>query len=120
MTKIKEDLKLLDYLKEKGISYDDIKAMIEESIEEHQEVEEEKTEEPEVEPEEPEEPEEVPSFTKDDVKEMVTEEVKKALKIKRKVPSKGRLLDESEEDRAISKKLIEHSKIKKNWFEKIV
>ena len=115
---MKEDLELIDYLKEKGISFEKIKTMIEESIdtalEEEEDREEEKVE-PEPEPEEPDvEPEpEVPPFTINDVKKLVAEEVKNSLKIKRKVPSKGRKIkpEEVPKDKDI---------IKKNWFEVMV
>ena len=104
MTKIKEDLKLLDYLKEKGYDLEKLKAMIEDSIEEHTEEEEvEEKEEPQ-EPEEGSEEEEVPTFTVDDVKEFISEEVKKVLKIKRKVPSKGKLVDKTEIEKKLKTK----------------
>lgn len=112
MGKVKEDLKLIDYLKEKGISYEDLKTMIEESIDTALEKSEGKEEVPEpiveVEPEK-----EVPTFTKEDIQEMVQSEVEKSLKIKRKVPSKGKLI--KPEDLPKDKDVV-----KKNWFEVMV
>ena len=66
----------------------------------------------------PEEPEvdsepEVPPFTINDVKKLVAEEVKNRLKIKLKVPSKGKVI--SKEDLA-----NRPESIKKNWYEVIV
>jgi len=111
--KIKDDLKLIDYLKEKGISHEEIKTMIEDSIDTALEEKEEKKEDPEVEPKEPEELEEVPTFSKDDIKEMIQEEVIKSLKIKRKVPSKGKTIKPEEVS-------TDTNTIKKNWFEVMV
>jgi len=65
--------------------------------------------EPEADEPEP-DPEEVPTFTKDDVKELIKEEVQDVLKIKRKVPSKGTLTKEKPKDVSV----------KKNWFEIVV
>ena len=109
--KIKENLKMIDYLKEQGIEYDDLKIMIEESVDTALEnVEEEGNEEVEQTEESESEPEEVPSFTKEDVKELIADEVKRSLKIKRKVPSKGTLTKEKPKEVSI----------KKNWFEIVV
>ena len=113
MGKIKDDLKLIDYLKEKGISHEEIKTMIEDSIDTALEEKEEKKEDPDVEPDKVEEPEEVPTFSKDDIKEMIQEEVIKSLKIKRKVPSKGKTIKPED----IHK---DEDVVKKNWFEVMV
>ena len=113
MTKVKEDIRLIDYLKEKGISHEQIKTMIEESIDTALEKEE-VDEEIEAEPTQEEKPEpEVPTFTTDDIKVFIEEEVKRNLKIKRKVPSKGRTI--KPEDVPTDKDVV-----KKNWFEVLV
>ena len=116
MTKIKEDLKLIDYLNEKDISYDDLKLMIEKSIdtalEESEGEEEPQQDEPHEEDDTQEE--EVPTFTKEDIKDLISEEVKRTLKIKRKVPSKGKPI-KPEDDPTMKKDVI-----KKNWFEVMV
>jgi len=114
LKKNKEDIQLIDYLKEKGIKYEDLKTMIEESVDtaleetavEEGEIEVEQTEESESEPE-------VPSFTKDDIKQLISEEVKNTLKIKLKVPSKGKTINKDELGN-------QPESIKKNWFEIIV
>jgi len=122
--KNKEELQLIDYLKEKDISFEKIKTMIDESIdtalEEEEDREEEKVE-PEPEPKEPEvEPEpEVPPFTIDDVKKLVAEEVKNSLKIKRKVPSKGKIVDKTElQDEPATE--TKRDVAVKDWYERIV
>ena len=114
MGKIKEDLRLIDYLKEKGISHEQLKTMIEESVNTALEKDEgteevEQTEESGSEPEK----EEVPQFTIAQLKEMIQEQVQDSLKIKRKVPSKGKIV--KPEDIPKDKDII-----KKNWFEVMV
>ena len=115
MKKNKEDIQLIDYLKEKGIKYEDLKTMIEESVDtalEETVVEEGEIEvEPEAEVPEPEP--EVPTFTTEDIKQLISEEVKNTLKIKLKVPSKGKTINKDELGN-------QPESIKKNWFEIIV
>lgn len=113
MGKIKEDLKLIDYLKEKGISHEDLKLMIEESIDTALEKKEGETEEEDKEAEQVPEPEGVPTFTKEDIKEMIQSEVKESLKIKRKVPSKGKTIKPEDVPN-------DNNIVKKNWFEVMV
>ena len=121
MGKIKDGIKLINYLKEKGIKYDDLKTMIDESIDtalEESKVKGEGKEEVEQEPEAQSEPK-VPSFTKDDIKELISEEVKSSLKIKRKVPSKGKIVDKDD----IQKEPATETKrdvATKDWFEVII
>jgi DNA-binding transcriptional MerR regulator len=114
LTKVKEDLQLLNYLKEQGITLDKLKVMIYESIDKEKEEEVEVQEvEAEQEPEEvPPEPEK-PSFTLEDVSKLVEEKVKDVLKIKRKVPSKGKEIKEEDRDK-------KPEVVKKNWFEVLV
>jgi DNA-binding transcriptional MerR regulator len=119
MTKVKEDLKLIDYLKEKGIPYDDLKAMIEESITTMSKESSEDNKEPKPEPKTVELKEEVPTFTKEDVKELIQEEVQNALKIKRKVPSKGIVVDK-EEIKSESNQQTKREIAAKDWFEVLV
>lgn len=115
MGDIKESIKLIDYLKEKGISHDQIKTMIEESIKTTLEKEE-KKEEPQGSDKDSDE-EEVPSYTVADIKELVDDSVKEALKIKRKVPSKGKIVDKDKpEDKPATSREI----AAKDWFEVIV
>jgi len=121
LTKVKEDIQLIDYLKEKGIKLEDLKTMIEESVDTALEESEVEVEEKEVElpQEEESEPEEVPTFTKDDIKQLISDEVMKSLKIKRKVPSKGKIVDKTD----IQKEPASETKravATKDWCEVIV
>lgn len=117
MEKESDVSQLINYLKEKDISLDKIKSLIDTEVDsaleklkvEEEEVPEEPILDVDLEPEEP----EVPTFSIEDVKKLVTEEVRKSLKIKRKVPSKGRTI--KPEDVPTDKDII-----KKNWFEALV
>lgn len=103
----KEESQLTELLKEKGISIEDLKTMINESVDtaleesevEEEEIEVEQTEESEPEPE-------TPTFTKEDVMQLVADEVKRSLKIKRKVPSKGKIIkkDKLTDTKVLSKR----------------
>ena len=116
------DTQLINYLKEKDISLEKIKSLIETEVDTA--LEKEKVEK-EVVPEtildvdlKPEETEK-PTFTIDDVKKIVTDEVKKSLKIKRKVPEKGTIVDKTEiqdEPHTQTKREV----AVKDWFERIV
>lgn len=100
---IKEDIDLIDYLKEKGISHEQLKVMIEEQVStvlQEEDVDKEDGEisgevEPEGESQEPEPT--VPTFTITEVKDLIKLEVREALKTKRKTPSKGKIVDEEPE-----------------------
>lgn len=117
MTKseVKEDLKLIDYLKESGISHDEIKKLIDEQISNVLEKEkEEGKEKGEPTPKEKPDPEKVPPISLEDIKELVHEEIKNTLKIKRKIPSKGKIVDNEPES------IKDRNKIKRNWSEVLV
>jgi len=118
--------KLLDYIKEKGLSHEDVIELIrkefdkpESSEEEVEEVIEEEGEddkpeeveqEEEAEIEQISDQEEVEDTKVPDIKKEVQKEIKKQLKVIRKTPSKGIISDKPVVDRTI----------KKNWYEEIV
>ena len=121
------DAQLINYLKEKDLSLEKIKSLIEAEVDtELEKVE--KAKAPIVEPIIPEqkldvdlkpEEKEKPTFTIEDVKKLVSDEVKKSLKIKRKVPEKGKIVDKTEiqdEPHTETKRDV----ATKDWFERIV
>ena len=124
--------KLLDYLKEKGLSHEDVINMIDglkdlpETQEEEKEVPEEEIQE-DSKPDESEglyitsmvdEPEtevetveEEITLTQKELDKQIADAVEEKLKAQRKVPSKGRIVDKPQADVPT---------IKRNWFEEIV
>jgi len=124
--------KLLDFIKDKGLSHEQVMELIEGSLveepgeEEAPEIEdgedEEKiqlyqtdnrSEEPETSEEESEEDEEIKTIelTPEELATKIAEGVAKELEATRKVPSKGRIVDRPQSDIPV---------VKKNWFEEIV
>lgn len=111
-----DNIRLIELLKEKGISIEDFKTMVELQVDtalEESKVEEEGEIEVEPEPEEVEPEPKIPTFTKEDLKQLISEEVKNTLKIKLKVPSKGKTINKDDLGN-------EPESIKKNWYEFIV
>ena len=114
-SKVKEDLKLIDYLEKSGISHDKIKEMIDEQISNVLEEEKEMGKDSGSEPDKAEpDKEEVPSISLDDIKELVQSEIKNTLKIKRKIPSKGKIVNDEPDS------IKDRNKIKRNWSEVLV
>ena len=118
------DPQLINYLKEQKISLEKIKSLIETEVDTELEKVEKVEEVEKVIPEQVDvnlklEETKLPTFTIDDVKKLVSEEVKKSLKIKRKVPEKGKIVDKTElqeEPHTETKRDV----ATKDWFEKIV
>lgn len=111
----------LEWIKEKGLSSDEVISILKNHFEseESEEVEEEEIEieeeieqeEPKTEPEgEPEEP--IEQISMDELDQKIDDRIKKVLKIKRKVPSKGEIIKSEDKE--------EPENIKKNWFEVLV
>ena len=122
------DPQLINYLKEQKVSLEKIKSLIETEVDTELEKVEKIEKVEEVEKVTKEEPVDInlelketktPTFTIDDVKKLVSEEVKKSLKIKRKVPEKGKIVDKTEiqdEPHTETKRDV----ATKDWFERIV
>lgn len=118
--------KLLDFIKEKGFSHEQVISILEgvepEPIEDSEEVEEES--EPEVSQDEPQIDEDTPNeesievekpeliqMTKIELTELINKAIEEKFKANRKPPSKGKESNHSAPDKNI---------IKKNWFEVMV
>lgn len=115
--------KLLDYMKKKGYSQKQVIELLEridnseeEEIEESEEDIEESEEEEAVQEEVAETEEEIEesrSLTDEELNQKIDDRIRKYHKIKRKVPSKGKIVkkDEIQKDKDV---------VKKNWFEVMV
>ena len=122
--------KLLDYLKEKGYSHEDVMKLIDglpESQEDEKEVPEEEIQEDskpdekielyitkmedEPEPEEDETVEEEITLTQEELDKQIADAVEEKLKATRKVPSKGKIVDKPQANISV---------VKRNWFEEII
>ena len=125
--------KLLDYLKEKGLTHEDVIKMIDDLKDGLPESPAEEKEVPEEEPREDDKPEEkIPLYitamedepeaevetveeeitlTQEELDKQIADAVEEKLKATRKVPSKGKIVDKPQSNIAV---------VKRNWFEEIV
>lgn len=117
------DSQLINYLKEKDISLEKIKSLIEVEVDtalEKEKVVEEVVPEPLLDVDlKPEETEAKPTFSVDAMLKLIKEEVKKSLKIKRKVPEKGTIVDKTEIQQEPATETKRDVAVK-DWFEVIV